>query len=496
MVGRFPAVSPVGEVLAIVTAVAAALDHAHQRGLLHRDVKPANILLTSPGEGEQRILLADFGIARRLGDPIGRSGSNPPVGTVAYAAPEQLMGANLDGRADQYGLAATAFHLLTGAPPVEHSHAAAAASQILGHPPPRLSDQRPELARLDDVFSRALAKDPADRFESCREFADAVNEQAGVSIGDRSPEAVFAVEYPAYAWPEIDDIKGSGSSPGSAAAALVRRLDSSTSAKARATVAAEPPASAPEKRRLRGVLIAGAAVVLLAGMLAVGIVIGRRTDTTSPQAGGPPTTNPSAAAAVPPSAPPAAPVPLNGSYRIEVQRTKQTYNYIADPQPPDVSTWWAFRSTSCTPTACAAVAVQLDDDDHTEVMAPGGGSIVLRFTDGQWQSQAETVQFPCVGANGSTQTQTTAQVLSLRPEPDGEFVGEMTVTVKSNECGQRSAVIRVPAVATRSGEIPPGVTVPDPAARVTDAPTASTTPTTPTTPTPPTTPAPTSGPHR
>ena len=105
MAERFPAVSPAGEVLAIITAVASALDHAHHRGLLHRDVKPANILLTSPAAGEQRILLADFGIA-------------PRGGTVGYAAPEQLTGAELDGRADQYALAATAFHLLTGAPPV------------------------------------------------------------------------------------------------------------------------------------------------------------------------------------------------------------------------------------------------------------------------------------------------------------------------------------------------------------------------------------------
>ena len=75
MKDRFPAVSPAGEVLAIVSAVADALDHAHQRGLLHRDVKPANILLTGRGEGEQRILLSDFGIARQLGDHSGVVGA-------------------------------------------------------------------------------------------------------------------------------------------------------------------------------------------------------------------------------------------------------------------------------------------------------------------------------------------------------------------------------------------------------------------------------------
>jgi serine/threonine protein kinase, bacterial len=105
---RYPAGMPVAEVLTIVTAVAGALDYAHQRGLLHRDVKPANILLTRPDdEGERRILLADFGIARWLGDISGLTATNLIVGTVAYAAPEQLMGTDIDGRADQHPLAAS-----------------------------------------------------------------------------------------------------------------------------------------------------------------------------------------------------------------------------------------------------------------------------------------------------------------------------------------------------------------------------------------------------
>lgn len=113
---QYPAGMPVAEVVAVVTAVAGALDYAHQRGLLHRDVKPANILLTGPDNaGGPRIFLADFGIARQLDDISGITATNLTVGTAAYAAPEQLTGADVDGRADQYALAATAFHLLTGA---------------------------------------------------------------------------------------------------------------------------------------------------------------------------------------------------------------------------------------------------------------------------------------------------------------------------------------------------------------------------------------------
>jgi serine/threonine protein kinase, bacterial len=512
MADRFPAVSPVSEVLAIVTAVAGALDYAHERGLLHRDVKPANIVLTSRGEGEQRILLADFGVARPLGNPVGSAWGSVPAGTVGYAAPETLMGADIDGRADQYALAATAFHLLTGAPPVENTDPAAAVDQLVNSAPPRLSDQRPELAHLDGVFSRALARRPAERFDSCGQFADAANEAAGVSIGDRSPEAVFVVDYPAYAGPDLDDIPRTESAretlsdvrparPGttlqSAAAALARRLDNfSTRGKAPPKVAGPP---LPTRRGPRKILVGTAAVALLAGLLALAFVIGRKTDTTtSTQAANPPSSA-SAPAAVPPppSTPSGPPAPLDGTYRIEVQRSKQTFDYTPDPQPPNVNTWWAFRS-SCTPSSCSAAAIQLDDNDHTQPKSPGGGRpIVMQFTDGQWQSQQDTVQFPCVGPNGVAQTQATTQVLMLRPEPQGDLVGEMDVTVQSNECGQRNSVVRVPAVATRSGDTPNGVYVPDPVT-IGGAPGASGPPITPGAPatdTPTSTTAP-SGPHR
>ena len=185
---------PVDEVGDIIHAVAGALDYAHDRGLLHRDVKPANILVTHPDDGERRILLADFGVARHLGDISGITETNVAVGTVAYAAPEQLTGSNIDGRADQYALAATAFHLLTGAPPFQHSNPIAVISQHLHDDPPRLSDYRPDLAHLDDVFFKALAKAPEDRFERCRAFSAAVDEGiAGVSDGGWGAQAGTAM---------------------------------------------------------------------------------------------------------------------------------------------------------------------------------------------------------------------------------------------------------------------------------------------------------------
>jgi serine/threonine protein kinase, bacterial len=171
---RYPEGMPGLDVVELVTAVAEALDYAHQRNLLHRDVKPANVLLAHPDTADQRILLADFGIARWVDDPSGLTATNMTVGTVSYAAPEQLMGAVLDGRADQYALAATAFHLLTGSPPFQNSNPAVVISQHLSAAPPAVGDRRPELSALDPLLAKALAKDPNARYERCADFAHAL----------------------------------------------------------------------------------------------------------------------------------------------------------------------------------------------------------------------------------------------------------------------------------------------------------------------------------
>ncbi|WP_207842709.1 serine/threonine-protein kinase [Williamsia soli] len=134
--------------LQIVTEVAAALDHAHAQGLLHRDVKPGNIMLTEATP--HRVMLTDFGIARSIGDVGDITQTGLAVGTLAYAAPEQLRGQPVDARADIYALGATAGALLTGAPPG------------LGRDLPPAAAQ---------VINRALAADPEQRQHSCAQFA-------------------------------------------------------------------------------------------------------------------------------------------------------------------------------------------------------------------------------------------------------------------------------------------------------------------------------------
>ena len=173
---EYPSGMPKADVAKIISAVADALDHAHSRGLLHRDVKPANILLgsSSPASPRRRILLADFGIAREMGGISGLTATNMLVGTTAYCAPEQLQGNDLDARADQYALGCTAFNLLTGVAPFQHSNPAVVISQHLSAAPPLVSERRPEFAELDAVIAKAMAKDPEERFATCADLASAL----------------------------------------------------------------------------------------------------------------------------------------------------------------------------------------------------------------------------------------------------------------------------------------------------------------------------------
>jgi serine/threonine protein kinase len=174
---RYPDGMPEHDVAEIVTAVADALDFGHERRLLHRDVKPENILVTASDGHRRRILLTDFGIARKIDDVSNLTDDGVAVGTISYIPPEQLLGKPLDGRADQYALAATTFHLLTGKPPFQDSNRAVVISHHLGTPPPQISEHRPDLAHLDAAFAKALAKDPNERYPSCLDFARALTQK-------------------------------------------------------------------------------------------------------------------------------------------------------------------------------------------------------------------------------------------------------------------------------------------------------------------------------
>ncbi|MGW0180635.1 protein kinase domain-containing protein [Nocardia sp. NPDC003345] len=174
----------------IIADTGIALDFAHANGVLHRDVKPGNILLAKPPIGQpERVLLTDFGIAGVRDAETTIAAADTITATLAYAAPEQLTGAKLDHRGDQYSLACTLFWLLTGSGPYTGKNPAELIQAHLTAPIPRLGRIRPGLPpALDEVLARALAKNPADRFLSCTEFSIAA-QHAVRGGGPRGPRA-------------------------------------------------------------------------------------------------------------------------------------------------------------------------------------------------------------------------------------------------------------------------------------------------------------------
>jgi hypothetical protein len=163
-----------------VSPVASALDAAHRAGLVHRDVKPANILVDERPGRAPHVYLSDFGVSKGAMSSAGMTASGVFLGTPDYAAPEQIQGLTVDGRADQYALACVAYQLLTGVPPFQRDQGMAVLFAHMSEPPPSLASRRPGLpAAADQVLARALAKVPEKRYGSCREFADALQEALG-----------------------------------------------------------------------------------------------------------------------------------------------------------------------------------------------------------------------------------------------------------------------------------------------------------------------------
>jgi eukaryotic-like serine/threonine-protein kinase len=179
-------------VVHILAEVAKALDFAHAHNVVHRDVKPANFLLSGAVGANERVLLGDFGIARAL-DDVGLTATNSVIATVAYAAPEVLSNSPIDGRIDIYSLGCTLFTLLTGKMPFPDTNGVAGVMAAhLFSPPPRVTDLTPWLpAALDQVIAIAMAKDPSARFGSAGALANAT----AAALHDRTVRA------PGVPWP-------------------------------------------------------------------------------------------------------------------------------------------------------------------------------------------------------------------------------------------------------------------------------------------------------
>jgi predicted Ser/Thr protein kinase len=175
-------------VVGIARQLADALDAAHRRGLVHRDVKPGNVLVETQGDRDH-CYLTDFGLVKHSSSHSGVTGSGQLVGTVNYLAPEQIEGKPADGRSDEYSLGCLVFECLTGSPPFVRDADAATLWAHLSDARPRSSETRPQVpTAMDDAVVQAMAKAPVDRFASCDAFATAM-ENALPSEGVPAPRA-------------------------------------------------------------------------------------------------------------------------------------------------------------------------------------------------------------------------------------------------------------------------------------------------------------------
>lgn len=169
------------EAVVLIRHLAAALNYAHNQGMIHRDVKPDNVLLkrtTASGEGSIRFnaLLTDFGLAKLADNAIVQTAGHNPMGTLPYMPPEQIRGEGMDGRTDLYALGILMYELLVGKLPFTPRNIPEAARMHGSEKPPQPTELRPGLSKeIEEVILKAIAKDPGDRFQTGQELVDALN---------------------------------------------------------------------------------------------------------------------------------------------------------------------------------------------------------------------------------------------------------------------------------------------------------------------------------
>jgi serine/threonine protein kinase len=177
---------PIPQVRQLMREAALALGHAHRRHVVHRDVKPANIMLDEDG----RVILTDFGISKAVQGTTQLTGTGTIIGTPHYMSPEQAKGRNVDGRTDQYALAIVGYRALTGKLPFE-GDAQSILYQQVHEPPPSVLERRPDTPPdLRLAIDRALAKDPKARFSNMEEFAAWVSGERASSLNSSTITAV------------------------------------------------------------------------------------------------------------------------------------------------------------------------------------------------------------------------------------------------------------------------------------------------------------------
>ncbi len=244
----------------ILEQAAAALDYAHSKGIVHRDVKPGNLMLAADGV----VKIMDFGIARIGSSNLTQTGS--VLGTPSYMSPEQVKGDELDGRSDQFSLGVIAYEMLTGQKPFPGENLTAVIFKIVSKEPKPINELTPDVpADVVSVVMQALSKEPTDRFDDCRSFADAFAEAAGApaqatetvdetrEISQVAPVAAAPEPTGAFGTEETQVYLGVDASPNDSARLPPLRRD-----------AAPAPAEEPKKNWVARIALGVVAALLLA----------------------------------------------------------------------------------------------------------------------------------------------------------------------------------------------------------------------------------------
>lgn len=397
----------------VVEQIASALHGAHQSGLVHRDVKPSNILLAH----NDFAYLIDFGIARATGDTTLTS-ANATIGTWAYMAPERFRSGDTGPSADVYALACVLYECLTGEPPFPGESLEQVAVGHLVTPPPRPSERRDTVpAAMDQVIVTGLAKQPAERYPTTVELAAAAR---GAVTGPTDARAS----------------EPAASRPGAPVETDPAQTRIWPSAAPHATPPgpppppASPPAATKSHRRRRGVLIAAVAVVaaLVAGVAFTVVELARHRGPT---------------ASAPPSGAPtnAATALQAGIYRADFGAATNIDGGPIAGSGRETATW-GLRS-ACGSAGCVATAARLNGG------GPAVSSLVFDELGGSWTAVALGSEL-CDNVPAEVWI-----VFTLQLGPDGRLTGDYTGTTSSTCSGKGSVTF------TRAGDVDVN-TLPDP----------------------------------
>jgi hypothetical protein len=269
-----------------ITEIAGALDAAHARGLIHRDVKPANILVCGQGDNEH-VYLTDFGLTKRLGSTAELTRAGGWVGTPDYVAPEQIQGHAVDRRADVYSLGCVLFEMLTGHVAYPKDSDMAKLWAHVTDPPPLPRTERPDLVvAFDEVVARATAKDPDDRYDTAGEMAAAVRDAVAAQEEQRHRDAAQATSDGDGAPLDATRAEPPASTALPAAAAQPEPATAPSGAHPVPVAMRDEPAAAAatSRRPPRALLIALAALVVAGGALAAVVLLGG-SSSDNPSAG-------------------------------------------------------------------------------------------------------------------------------------------------------------------------------------------------------------------